>query len=236
MAAGCFIWGLMACGFAFTSSVATVGALLRSTLRAPTLRVVHSRCSSPVPVLQGPTCITPPTGHVVLGFQWCGAGTAASKRPVTHSRLLLRWGSLSHLSHNPRGPRLGSSTPCLSPHLAGTPVSLRGAPALSRGKAFGALYLTSAIGGMLGALFATNMGHTRPLGIEGWRAAFIIGGRQQVCKPSSLHRACLHGGLWPSHPASEYYLPPPGPGFPAAFEFCLGHHATPSPSPLQWDA
>lgn len=80
----------------------------------------------------------------------------------------------------------GNPTPCLSPHLVGTPVSLRGAPALSRGKAFGALYLTSAIGGMLGALFATNMGHTRPLGIEGWRAAFIIGGRQQVCKPSCL--------------------------------------------------
>lgn len=30
--------------------------------------------------------------------------------------------------------------------------------AVSRGKAFGALYLTGAVGGMLGALFATNMG------------------------------------------------------------------------------
>ncbi len=49
------------------------------------------------------------------------------------------------------------------------------AAALSRGTAFGALYLTSALGGMLGALFATNMGHTHPLGVEGWRVAFIAG-------------------------------------------------------------
>lgn len=28
----------------------------------------------------------------------------------------------------------------------------------SRGKAFGALYLTGALGGMIGALYATNMG------------------------------------------------------------------------------
>ncbi|KAL4431153.1 hypothetical protein ABPG75_006409 [Micractinium tetrahymenae] len=48
--------------------------------------------------------------------------------------------------------------------------------ALSRGTAFGALYLTSALGGMLGALFATNMGHTHPLGLEGWRVAFIAVG------------------------------------------------------------
>lgn len=47
--------------------------------------------------------------------------------------------------------------------------------ALSRGTAFGALYLTSALGGMLGALFATNMGHTRPFGLEGWRIAFVAG-------------------------------------------------------------
>lgn len=28
---------------------------------------------------------------------------------------------------------------------------------------------------MLGALFATNMGHTRPWGWEGWRLAFVAG-------------------------------------------------------------
>jgi len=44
----------------------------------------------------------------------------------------------------------------------------------SRGKAFGALYLTGALGGMLGALGATNLGHLTPWGYEGWRAAFII--------------------------------------------------------------
>jgi len=34
-------------------------------------------------------------------------------------------------------------------------------PPASRGRAFGALYLTGAVGGMLGSLFATNMGATR---------------------------------------------------------------------------
>ncbi|KAL4859340.1 Zinc finger CCCH domain-containing protein 12 [Chlorella vulgaris] len=48
--------------------------------------------------------------------------------------------------------------------------------ALSRGKAFGAYYLCGALGGTLGALFATNMGHTQPWGMEGWRVAFIAVG------------------------------------------------------------
>ena len=33
-------------------------------------------------------------------------------------------------------------------------------PPASRGRAFGALYLTGAVGGMLGSLYATNMGAT----------------------------------------------------------------------------
>ena len=41
-----------------------------------------------------------------------------------------------------------------------------------RGRAFGLLHLTGAVGALLGALFATNVGHLRPLGIEGWRFAF----------------------------------------------------------------
>lgn len=45
---------------------------------------------------------------------------------------------------------------------------------VSRGTAFGSLYLTGAVGGMLGALFSTNMGHLQPLGIEGWRFAFLV--------------------------------------------------------------
>lgn len=44
---------------------------------------------------------------------------------------------------------------------------------VSRGAAFGALYLTSALGGMAGALFATNLGHVHTLGLEGWRIAFL---------------------------------------------------------------
>ncbi|KAK2075861.1 hypothetical protein QBZ16_001602 [Prototheca wickerhamii] len=43
----------------------------------------------------------------------------------------------------------------------------------SRGRAFGALYLTGAMGGTLGALYATNIAHTRPLGLEGWQFAVI---------------------------------------------------------------
>jgi predicted MFS family arabinose efflux permease len=42
----------------------------------------------------------------------------------------------------------------------------------SRGKAFGALWLTISFGGMLGALYATNVGALRPLGIDGWRFVF----------------------------------------------------------------
>lgn len=41
----------------------------------------------------------------------------------------------------------------------------------SRGRAFGRLWLTLSMGGMLGALYATNMGARRPFGYEGWRCA-----------------------------------------------------------------
>jgi MFS family permease len=44
----------------------------------------------------------------------------------------------------------------------------------SRGKAFGALWLTISFGGMLGALYATNVGSLQPgpFGIDGWRFVF----------------------------------------------------------------
>jgi MFS family permease len=45
---------------------------------------------------------------------------------------------------------------------------------VSRGTAFGALYLTGAVGGMLGALFATNLGGMKFHSLEGWRVAFLI--------------------------------------------------------------
>ncbi|KAL4424385.1 hypothetical protein ABPG75_001686, partial [Micractinium tetrahymenae] len=45
--------------------------------------------------------------------------------------------------------------------------------ATARGRAFGLLYCTGALGGMMGALYATNMGAHRPLGLEGWRFAFV---------------------------------------------------------------
>ncbi|KAK9841289.1 hypothetical protein WJX74_003225 [Apatococcus lobatus] len=44
----------------------------------------------------------------------------------------------------------------------------------TRGKAFGTLYLTGALGGMLGGLYATNVAATHPLGMEGWRFAFLM--------------------------------------------------------------
>jgi MFS family permease len=43
-----------------------------------------------------------------------------------------------------------------------------------RGRAFGAMHLASATGGMLGALLATNLGAMHLLGIEGWRLAFLV--------------------------------------------------------------
>jgi MFS family permease len=46
-------------------------------------------------------------------------------------------------------------------------------PPEARGRAFGRLWLTISCGGMLGALFATNVGAYRPLGVEGWRFAFV---------------------------------------------------------------
>ena len=45
-------------------------------------------------------------------------------------------------------------------------------PAERRGRAFGLLHLTGALGALIGALFATNVGGLRPLGLEGWRFAF----------------------------------------------------------------
>ena len=42
----------------------------------------------------------------------------------------------------------------------------------SRGKAFGALWLTISFGGMLGALYATNVGSLRPFDLDGWRFVF----------------------------------------------------------------
>ncbi|KAK9861788.1 hypothetical protein WJX84_005582 [Apatococcus fuscideae] len=44
----------------------------------------------------------------------------------------------------------------------------------TRGRAFGTLYLTGALGGMLGGLYATNVAATHPLGMEGWRFAFLM--------------------------------------------------------------
>lgn len=43
----------------------------------------------------------------------------------------------------------------------------------SRGRAFGSLWLVISLGGMIGALYATNMGSHSPFGIDGWRFVFV---------------------------------------------------------------
>ena len=43
----------------------------------------------------------------------------------------------------------------------------------ARGQAFGTLWLTISLGGMLGALYATNTAAHDPFGIEGWRFVFF---------------------------------------------------------------
>lgn len=45
-------------------------------------------------------------------------------------------------------------------------------PAEKRGSAFGMMFFISAMGGMFGGFFGTNVGHFQPLGMEGWRLAF----------------------------------------------------------------
>lgn len=47
-------------------------------------------------------------------------------------------------------------------------------PEERRGRAFGLLHMVGALGALLGALFATNIGHLRVLGMDGWRFAFLI--------------------------------------------------------------
>jgi MFS family permease len=69
-------------------------------------------------------------------------------------------------------------------------------PAEQRGRAFGTLQLTASLGGMLGGVFATNLGGHMVAGMDGWRVAFhtiaalslIVGvcsgreeGRRPVC-------------------------------------------------------
>jgi MFS family permease len=46
-------------------------------------------------------------------------------------------------------------------------------PESRRGRAFGFLHLVGAVGALVGALFATNVGHVRVLGLQGWRFAFL---------------------------------------------------------------
>jgi hypothetical protein len=46
-------------------------------------------------------------------------------------------------------------------------------PDRRRGRAFGMLHFVGAVGALTGALFATNVGQFRVMGLEGWRFAFL---------------------------------------------------------------
>lgn len=75
-------------------------------------------------------------------------------------------------------------------------------PAEQRGRAFGTLQLTASLGGMLGGVFATNMGGHRVAGMDGWRVAFhtiaalsLIVGKCRLLDRSMPNRMFLWAGI-----------------------------------------
>ncbi|CAK0783950.1 hypothetical protein CVIRNUC_007153 [Coccomyxa viridis] len=66
------------------------------------------------------------------------------------------------------GIGLALVVPCVQSLIADYTLAER------RGAAFGVLYFTGAIGGLIGGFFATNLGRSTIAGIEGWRCAFHL--------------------------------------------------------------
>lgn len=78
-----------------------------------------------------------------------------------------------------------------------------------RGKAFGGLGLTAAVGGMVGSVYATNLGGSYFWGMDGWRAVFLsvaavsaaigmvtlLAGRDPLYNRSGKRERQLEGGL-----------------------------------------
>lgn len=106
------------------------------------------------------------------GARGSGASCWGEAAEVENTHFHLLWLPMAAQQGRSAGALVVACPGPVPPHAA---LSSLCTAALSRGTAFGALYLTSALGGMLGALFATNMGHTHPMGLEGWRVAFIAG-------------------------------------------------------------
>jgi MFS family permease len=74
-------------------------------------------------------------------------------------------------------------------------------PPERRGRAFGLMQLTGALGGMLGSVFATNMGAADPAatwGVDGWRVAFhAVAAVSIVTGGHGGHQAGACAQLWP---------------------------------------
>ena len=66
-------------------------------------------------------------------------------------------------------------------------------PSERRGRAFGFMSFVGAIGGMLGGLFATNVGSTGP---DGWRLAFHLMALVSIVTGLLVWRCELHAASW----------------------------------------
>ncbi|KAL4545028.1 hypothetical protein Ndes2526B_g02147 [Nannochloris sp. 'desiccata'] len=77
----------------------------------------------------------------------------------------------------------------------------------SRGKAFGALWLTISFGGMLGALYATNVGSLRPFGIDGWRFVFYSVAATSILV-GVLNALYVHDPSYQQHHQQQLHVSP----------------------------
>lgn len=81
-------------------------------------------------------------------------------------------------------------------------------PEAHRGKAFGTLQMSSALGAALGGLYATNVGGARPFGWDGWRFAMLLLG--VVAVAIGLLNLALSADPRAASRGSLRLAPPPG--------------------------
>ncbi|PRW33724.1 MFS general substrate transporter [Chlorella sorokiniana] len=74
-------------------------------------------------------------------------------------------------------------------------------PPDTRGRAFGIMSLTASLGGMAGAFYATNVGATRPFGMEGWRFAFLLVAVISVVTAALVYRYAVDPRHLHHHPS-----------------------------------
>ncbi|KAK9844419.1 hypothetical protein WJX74_002206 [Apatococcus lobatus] len=107
-------------------------------------------------------------------------------------------------------------------------------PSEARGQAFGLMGLTSSFGGLVGGFFATNVGASQPLGLEGWRFSFHLMAAISLVTAALIHyyasdprpRASLARLVSKAPPKSEDRL---------QREAILGHHDDTSRKPVKLD-